>query len=119
VDDRDEGGDGKDVLIAAGADDILVSGRTAYDDDPIALRALAAEWKRTDAAYGVRIGHLTTGGGSNGGYRLNTSTVFSDTSAEVLTGGTGTDWFLLNSAGPGVLDKAAGATKGETITDLV
>jgi hypothetical protein len=112
------GGDGKDALTAAGGDDVLVSSRTAYDGDPVALNALAGEWRRSDATYAARVGHLSSGGGSNGTYRLNASTLFNDTAADVLTGGTGTDWFLLNSAGAGTLDRLLGAAKGETATDL-
>ena len=112
------GGDGKDALGAFGGDDVLVSGPTAYDDNPVALRALINEWSRTDATYAVRVDHLRNGGGANGAYRLNTSTVFNDAFADILTGGTGTDWFLLNSAGAGTLDRLLGNARSETVTDL-
>ena len=103
-----------------GGDDILVAGRTAYDNDPAALRALQAEWGRTDIAYAGRIGHLvgSSAGGRNGATLLTTSSVFNDSAVDILTGAAGQDWFLANTAGAGVRDNMTDAA-GEMITDLL
>jgi Ca2+-binding RTX toxin-like protein len=107
------GGDGADLLASDGGDDLLVAGPTAYDNDPAKLRSIMTEWKRTDRTYAQRVARLSTGANP-----LNPSTVFNDTFADVLTGGSGQDWFLFNSAGAGVRDKADVAA-GETATDLL
>jgi hypothetical protein len=70
-------------------DDILIAGRTSYDDrtsaNQQALGGLRNEWVRTDATYQVRIDHLSgaTPGGLNGAYYLKAApqgqTVFDDT----------------------------------------
>jgi hypothetical protein len=112
------GGAGADALAGMGDEDILIAGSTSHDGDPAALRALLAEWKRTDATYATRISHLRSGGGLNGASRLAASDLFDDTSADVLTGGPGNDWLVFNSAGPGVRDRALDASAGETVTDL-
>src|SRR5262249_7329708 len=61
-----DGGAGRDLLIAGagpatllgGADeDILVGGTTAYDLDPAALAAVAAEWARQGVPYAERVYH--------------------------------------------------------------
>jgi hypothetical protein len=90
------GGLGSDTLLGSDGDDILIGGTTAHDTNLTALTALMAEWTRTDLGYAERIDHLQNGGGLNGSYRLNTSTVFSDGIANTLTGGAGLDWFFAN-----------------------
>jgi hypothetical protein len=70
-------------------DDILIAGRTSYDDrtsaNQQALGGIRNEWVRTDATYQVRIDHLSgaTPGGLNGTYYLKAApqgqTVFDDT----------------------------------------
>jgi Ca2+-binding RTX toxin-like protein len=90
------GGTGADTLLGGGGDDLLIAGTTHYDANTSALLAIMAEWKRTDADYSTRIAHLRTGGGLNGTIKLNSSTVYNDTSADLLTGGAGQDWFWGN-----------------------
>jgi hypothetical protein len=99
------GGAGRDILIGgAGADqldggtgdDILIGGSTIYDANTTALLALLQEWTRTDETFGDRIDHLRNGGGLNGPYQLNASTVADDGVADTLTGGFGQDWFWVN-----------------------
>jgi Ca2+-binding RTX toxin-like protein len=100
-----DGGPGRDVLIGGAAndnlsggdgEDILIGGRTAFDIDLSALQAIQKEWARPDADYATRIGHLkgTLAGGLNGPTFLNPSTVFDDAVADLITGGSGLDWFL-------------------------
>jgi Ca2+-binding RTX toxin-like protein len=108
------GGEGADALSGSGGDDILIAGRTAYDDQPDALRAIMAEWTRTDAAYADRVERLRTGGdggGRNGTVLLNAETVLDDGVKDALTGGPGLDWFFA-----GVLDKVTGRQATEILT---
>jgi subtilisin family serine protease len=135
-DDTASGGNGRDLLIGgAGADnlggqngdDILIAGTTSYDTRTTAsqqaLCGIQAEWLRKDIGYQARIDHLTgaTPGGLNGTYYLKATspdqTVFNDTGPDTLTGANGTDWFLLNSTGSGVLD-TSDRIGSEVATDL-
>src|SRR5207253_1220740 len=84
---------GADNLYGGKDDDLLIGGTTAYDADATALAALLAEWD-SSSDYDVRIGHLWNGGGLNGTYKLNASTVFGDGKTDLMTGGNGRDWFL-------------------------
>jgi parallel beta-helix repeat protein len=115
-DDFLSGGDGRDLLIGgAGADrilgnaddDILIAGTTDFDANEAALGLIMLEWTRADATFAVRVGHLQSGGGLNAGYLLTDNTVHDDLAADVLTGSSGSDWFLFNRDGDGgVKDKA-------------
>jgi hypothetical protein len=97
------GGTGADRLVGDANDDILIAGSTAADADSAALEAVMAEWTRTDADFQTRVGHLMNGGGLNGAVRINASTVSDDNDYDVLTGSSGTDWFLFNRDGDGVV----------------
>jgi Ca2+-binding RTX toxin-like protein len=117
------GGAGRDILIGgAGADtvragsggDILIGGSTAFDADPVALLALAAEWGRQDASSEQRVQHLFGGGGLNGTVLLNAQTVARDTAIDQLFGGSGDDWFWL--AVGKTADRLAGYVGGEVGT---
>jgi hypothetical protein len=94
-------------LIGGGGDNLLIGGYTAYDQNLTALNALFQEWTRTDETFAQRIADLRSGGGLNGSYVLNGSTVFDASAQDQLTGGAGADWFL---AGPGdvILNQHAG-----------
>jgi hypothetical protein len=101
------GGSGRDLLIAgsggntlllAGSDEaILIGGTTDWDANAAALHAIFAEWSHTyDSTnalhdYQIRVGHLESGGGLNGSFRLNPATVHSnlvkDTLVTNLAGG--------------------------------
>jgi hypothetical protein len=121
-DDNIKGGSGRDILIGgAGADglnggdgdDILIAGTTSYDDDVAALSAIRAEWSRADRTYQGRVNALSgIGSGLNGIFLLRAQepgrTVFDDggTTADVLTGAVGTDWFLSNTQVDVITDKA-------------
>jgi hypothetical protein len=98
------GGSGADVLTGGPADDLLVGGTTASDTDSVALRAVLAEWAsdhsytdRIDLIRGVATNPLF-GSRANGNFFLNSATVFDDSSADQLTGGSGADWFWANPA---------------------
>jgi len=63
---------------------------------------------------------VVTGGLNGTNYLKATSpgqTVFNDTGADRLTGGNGSDWFLLNTTGGGVLD-TSDRNGSEVATDL-
>lgn len=53
----------------------------------------------------------STGGGLNGSYRLNATTVLEDGAVDVLYGDAGLDWFLASS------EDVVNSTAGEIITD--
>lgn len=120
--DRLVGGNGKDLLIggagadtleAGNGDDLLIAGATVYDAKSDAnmcdLCAIQDEWLHGSGGYAGRIGHLKTGGGRSRIPPLNSTTIFSDTEVDRLTGGTGLDWFLVGT-GDLITDKAANET---------
>ncbi len=92
------GGLGSDLVIGHNDDDILVSGVYSDDRDLAAVRAIQAEWTRTDLAYADRIANLTHGTGLNGGYVLDGTTIFDDNSFDILLGLRGLDWFHANDS---------------------
>jgi Bacterial Ig domain len=112
-------GTGRDLLIGrAGADNltgkgnaILISGTTSYDSNLTALDSILAEWASIDS-YTTRISDITKGGGLNGSYVFNSSTVFDDLATNILSDATTStgDWFLVNPR-----DKVT-SHNGETVT---
>jgi hypothetical protein len=100
-----------DRLAGAGDDDILIAGSTPYDDDPVALRAVMAEWTRRDLTYAERVNHLQNGGGLNGPVRLDATTVAGDGKRDQLTSGAGLDWFFAS-----VGDRITGRKAAEIVT---
>src|SRR5262249_27967244 len=88
-----EGGSGRDLLIGGtgvdtihgnGGDDIVIGGSTDFDANLAALNAIMSEWGRTDASYGTRIAHLTSGGGNNFAYFLTSATIHDDAAIDQL-----------------------------------
>jgi hypothetical protein len=112
------GGNGADFLEGGNDDDILIGGFTSYDPfttaNAIALAKLRNQWLRTDLSYTARVNLLrgsalvTSGAGQN---------VFDDGATDHLIGGNGSDWFLGNFSGGGVLD-LTDRKAGEVATDL-
>ncbi len=92
------GGLGGDLVIGHNDDDILVGGVYSQDRDAAAVRAVLAEWTRTDLAYADRVANLTNGTGLNGGFVLNDTTVFDDNAFDILLGLRGLDWFHANDS---------------------
>jgi cyclophilin family peptidyl-prolyl cis-trans isomerase/PKD repeat protein len=113
------GGVGTDKLDGGAGDDILLADVSRLDLDIASLAQLQQEWTRT-TSYALRAGHVTGGaGGLNGSVFLKTPAISMDAFADVLTGGAGSDLFLLNSAGAGKRDKASDRAAGEILKDLV
>jgi uncharacterized delta-60 repeat protein len=114
-------GHGNDRLVSNGGQDILIAGSTSYDSDEVALAAIMAEWTSSDS-LAARIANLTDNTASslfsasrkNGNYFLLNSgpnqTVYSDSSADTITAGSGPDLIFASTA-----DKVTGLTA----TDLV
>jgi Ca2+-binding RTX toxin-like protein len=122
------GGAGQDTLVSGNGEDLLIAGSSSYDTRTAAnlqalLCAIQPEWLRTDLGYQARINHLsgTGAGGWNGPTVLKGAgagqTVFDDSSLDRLTGGLGSDWFLLNLSGGPVRDTADRAGP-EMATDI-
>jgi hypothetical protein len=122
------GGAGSDQLTAGSGDSILVGGTTDYDleatgmtDDRklAALKAIMAEWGRTDEDYLTRVNHLdgSVGGGQNGSSFLDATTVHDDGAVDTLIGTTGSalDWFFAGTGGP---DVVRNRRTGEIVTPV-
>jgi hypothetical protein len=97
-----QGGRGRDVFISHGGNSsllagsgeaILIGGTTVFGTNVVALTGILAEWSRTDLGYSVRVTHLLipSSGGLNGPFALNTTTVHSNGSRDVLQTGGGLD----------------------------
>jgi ELWxxDGT repeat protein len=113
------GGAGSDALYAGSAGDILIGGTTSYDSNLTALAYIMAEWGRTDVSYATRVGQLngSLSRGLNGPYLLGSTTVFDDSTTDVLYGGAGLDWFFAHLNGSNK-DQVKGQTSGEVITSI-
>jgi alkaline phosphatase D len=105
------GGAGADTLVGDKAEDILISGTTTLDQT--ALSAIRSEWISSHT-YDQRVANIS-GGDVNASLfsssRLNGTsyfqkdkTVFNDSQADTLTGGTEFDWFFANYNGAGTRD---------------
>jgi hypothetical protein len=94
------GGTGADNLNGGKGEDIVIGGNTDHDSDLNALCKIMDEWTRTDANFATRVNHLkgTTPNGLNSPYFLNPSTVHNDGVKDVLSGGSGSDWFIYDSS---------------------
>lgn len=92
------GGLGSDLVMGNNNDDILVGGVYSQERNLDAIRAIQAEWTRTDVNYAGRIANLTNGTGLNGGYVLNETNVFDDNAFDILLGLQGLDWFHANDS---------------------
>jgi phospholipase C len=96
------GGSGHDQLRADVGAAILIGGDTAFDANLAALKALGAEWSRTDltgtpqSVYQRKVADLTFGGAGarNGTFLLNSTTVHEDGARDELRGGKALDLFF-------------------------
>jgi Ca2+-binding RTX toxin-like protein len=90
------GGDGGDELFGESDEDILVSDITIHDENDDALRAILAEWT-SGRRYIERVNNIRDGGGNNGAFTLNDTTVVDDANSDRVFGGSSLDWFLFGS----------------------
>jgi predicted extracellular nuclease len=113
------GGAGRDELHAGPGSDLLIGGSTDFDSNLAALRALQAEWSRTDQTYQQRVAHLNGGatGGMNDSYFLTASTVHDDGATDTLHGGSGLDWLFAHLSGT-KKDDVDGLKSGEVVTEI-
>jgi len=91
-------------MLGGNGEDLLVGGRTSYDEgsdaDVVALTSILKEWS-SGGRYETRIDHLTgvTPGGLNsaGTFRLSgpNQNVFDDNVSDNVLGGTGRDYLIL------------------------
>jgi len=106
------GGNGGDRLLGDSDDDILIAGTTDHDASAAALCQIMDEWTRPGADFATRVNHLKgPAGGLNGAFFLNDQTVHDDGVQDLLTGSSGSDWFLFNKDGDG------DPTKKDKVTD--
>ncbi|MBI3465375.1 MAG: DUF11 domain-containing protein [Planctomycetes bacterium] len=115
------GGRGNDSLISHNDEDILVAGTTRWEANDSALSAIMAEWTRADQRYALRVDHVLNGGGLNGAFLLNRTTVADDGDHDDLTGSVGTDLFFANIDGDGdphKKDNNLDTKTGEVVIDI-
>jgi hypothetical protein len=74
------------TLVGGSGEDILIGGTTTWDTNSAAIAGIMAEWTRTDLNFRQRIVHILRGGGLNGSFVLNPSTVSSNGKANLLKG---------------------------------
>jgi Ca2+-binding RTX toxin-like protein len=113
------GGFGNDHLLGDANDDILIAGATAHDNNPTGLHDVLSEWT-SSRSYADRVANLLgtgTGVRANGDTFLNDATIFDDGVRDILTGGTGFDWFIYNTSGSAT-DNATDIQRTETSSDL-
>ncbi len=104
------GGGGADQLFAGSGESILIGGTTDFTQplvDVAALDAIFQEWSRTDLGFDDRASDLMTGSNSLGiaaknvvagmPILLDSTTVHDDLASNILTGGTGRDWYFIGA----------------------
>jgi DNA-binding beta-propeller fold protein YncE len=104
---------GTNSISGGSDDDIIIAGTTAWDNNPQAICAIHHEWIRTDRSYAERVADLRDGGGYNGNYVLNQSTVFENGTPDTLAGAKHMDWFFYDAR-----DKMSDRQAGEVATPL-
>jgi len=113
------GGLGSDALVAGSGQDVLIAGTTAYDNNPLALKAVMAEWT-SSRDFATRVAQLQgrLAGGLNGSYVLTGNTVLDDNAIDLLLAGPGRDWLFMNFQGTGLHDLALDAQLQDLLTDV-
>jgi Ca2+-binding RTX toxin-like protein len=110
-------GTGRGWLHAGSAGDILIDGYTSYDSNTTALAYIMAEWDSSDS-YSTRVKTISNGGGLNGSYVLDSTTVFDNGVSDSLYGGAGPDWFFAHTRGKTNKDHIYNRTSGEVVTNI-
>ena len=91
------GGSDRDQLVGNSQQDVLVGDVWDDEGNRAAIGSIAAEWSKA-AKYSVRVGNLSAGGGLNGSYVLNSTTVTSDGVKDTSQGLGQLDWFLASGS---------------------
>ncbi len=92
------GGAGADSVTGGGKDNILIGDSTVWDENLVALKAIFAEWTRTDLSFEQRLAHLISNGQNdnrlNGSFTLDKKTVLPDNAVDKLFDGAASalDW---------------------------
>jgi Ca2+-binding RTX toxin-like protein len=103
------GGHGADFLTGLNNDDILIAG--SLQNIALAnLNAIRTAWL-SSASYNTRVNNLKST------LLRPDLDVFDDGIVDVLTGGNGRDWFMVNSD-PGSTDIILDQANNETVTDV-
>jgi hypothetical protein len=130
------GGTGRNIIISGtsnahlfggGGDNILIGGATNFDQNMDALNDFMIEWLRTDLTFQEHADDIRSGGKSvprnkppsvlkGTGFMLNTRTVHDKSSANILTGssGSGNNWFFWDPADDTLQNKK----KGDVFTPI-
>jgi hypothetical protein len=74
------------ALAGGGDDDVLVGATTAWDADTTGLKLIMQEWTQGPDDYYARADHIMNGGGLNGPYLLNPTTVSNNGDTNYLSG---------------------------------
>jgi hypothetical protein len=117
------GGNGVDHLMGGSGGDMLIGGPTGFDANVTALSAVSAEWS-SNRTYETRVTNLRgTGIGprANANYFLTAAgtaaTVLDDDDVDILTGGSGHDWYFARRSGA-KRDQILGLADDEFVDDL-
>lgn len=84
------GGDGADAIDGGGQNDLLVSGAATFEADPGALLRLSLA-KNSPKAYAAKLKRGAVP-------PLDATSIVADAHGDLLTGGTGNDWFFADPA---------------------
>ena len=84
------GGTGIDTIVAGDGANLVIGGYTSFDSNATSLRAIEAEWTRTDLTIEQKQSELTAG--INGLKLAAGSTVIDDLAHDVVTLGKGKNW---------------------------
>lgn len=87
------GGEGTDTLDGEGGDDILIAGTTKHDFYLEKLNTLLTAWDSA-TTYASRVTSLRSGVGNPVVSLKAKINVFTDGGVNILTGGTGSDWYF-------------------------
>jgi Ca2+-binding RTX toxin-like protein len=111
------GGASHDELKGASGRDLMISGSTTLDANLTALRAILAEWTRTDAIYATKVAHLTgaTPGGLNAPYFLDAGTLIDDDRRDELEGASGGSNLYVARVTGAKRDVIVGLNSGEIV----
>ena len=104
------GGAGKDQLLGNGGQDLLIGGGTVYDGNYSSLIMLQSVWQRDTTPFANRVALLQAG---TGGVRIAATTVVDDAAPDVLTGGTGKDWWVCHP-----LDRVPDRVATDVVTEF-